>query len=219
MICLALVAGGTSLPTALTITEHSLHVLFERRLRESGASYVLPFQLWDGGRHMYTLFFATNGVKGCEVMKQAMWSVDSTGSYAFKGALHGQGTLDFSVEPSGLEDDLRRHFGTGWITMTEADSFMMGDQTLFLRQHLRTKTLVPLERKGIIEVQRPSDARRGTFGDGVRFRFRESTAFVEPSQPSTLIIGDGTSAEVLVNHGRLQNRVDGRNLEPRHGLH
>ena len=104
-----------------------LHTLFERRLRESGAGFVLPFQLWDGGRHIYTLFFATNSLKGCDVMKQAMWSVDSTGSYAFKGVLSGQGNLDFSVEPSGLEDDLRRHFGTQWVSMKEADNFMMGD--------------------------------------------------------------------------------------------
>ena len=163
-----------------------LHALFERRLRESGATYVLPFQLWEGGKHIYTLFFATNGIKGCDVMKQTMWSIDPTGSYAFRGTLQGQRPLDFSVEPSGLEEDLRRHFGREWISTTEADDFMKGDQTLYLKQHLRKRTLVPLEEKGIIEVDRPDGERRGSFGDGVRFRFCESVTPAVDSQPALL---------------------------------
>ena len=57
----------------------------EARFRACGANYVLQFALWNGGRHVYTLFFGTRHLLGCEVMKNAMWGVSPDGSYSFRG--------------------------------------------------------------------------------------------------------------------------------------
>ena len=71
----------------------------EDRFRSQGAEYVLRFGLWQGGRHVYTLFFGTGSLRGCEVMKDAMWNVAEDGSYRFNGLYrHQQLLLDQSFE-------------------------------------------------------------------------------------------------------------------------
>lgn len=148
-----------------------VYTRFEQRLRDAGAKYVLVFDLWNGGNHIYSLFFATKGVKGCDVMKQAIWNVDPTGSYSFRGKNPEQLSLYMIFSPNGLEDDLRWEFGTDWITVEDADEFIQGDRTRFHSGHLRKQTLVPLEKSGAIEVARPKGARLFASGRGIKFRF------------------------------------------------
>ena len=64
-----------------------LHNLFSKQLKRPGASYVVSFELWRGNRHIYTIYFTSNNLKGCDLMKQAIWKVEPTGSYAFQGML------------------------------------------------------------------------------------------------------------------------------------
>ena len=146
---------------------------FEQRLREAGAKYVLVFHLWKEGRHIYSLFFATKGIKGCDVMKQAIWKVDRTGSYTFRGAKSGQSRLALPVDHSGLRDDLRAEFGFGWVSVEQADEFVQGDRTRFHSGHLRKETLRPLELERVIEVDRPGGGRGFSPGKGIRLRFRD----------------------------------------------
>ena len=144
---------------------------FEARLRATGAKYVLVFDLWNGGNHVYSLFFATKGVKGCDVMKQAIWKVDPTGSYSFRGKHPDQLPLAMVFSPRGLEEDLRREFGTDWTSVEDADEFVQGDGTRFHSGHLKQRTLAPLEKAGAIEVDRPGGSRQFSSGKGIRFRF------------------------------------------------
>ena len=146
---------------------------FEQRLREAGAEYVRIFHLWKEGRHIYSLFFATKGLKGCDVMKQAIWKVDRTGSYTFRGAKSGQSRLDMPFAHSGLRDDLRAEFGSGWVSVEQAEEFVQGDRTMFHSGHLRKETLYPLEREGVIEVERPKGGKGFPTDKGIRFRFRD----------------------------------------------
>lgn len=151
-----------------------VYTRFEGRLRQAGAKYVLVFDLWEGGNHIYSLFFASKGIKGCDVMKQAIWNVDPTGSYSFRGKNPGQLPLDMVFSPRGLEDDLRQEFGADWIPIEVADEFVQSDRTRFHSGQLRKQTLVPLEKAGVIEVARPKGARLFAPGRGIEFRFVNS---------------------------------------------
>jgi three-Cys-motif partner protein len=70
-----------------------LHELFQNSLKSRGVKYVVPFELWRGQRHIYTLYFATNHEKGCDLMKQSIWKVVPDGSFEFRGHNQQQGVL------------------------------------------------------------------------------------------------------------------------------
>ena len=129
------------------------------------------FDLWNAGNHVYSLFFATKGLKGCDVMKQAIWGVDPTGSYSFRGKHPGQLPFDMVFDHKGLQDDLRREFGTGWVTIESAMEFVQGDGTRFHSGQLKQRTLRPLEKAGAIEVHRPHGSNQYPSGKGIEFRF------------------------------------------------
>ena len=146
---------------------------FEQRLRKAGAKYVLVFDLWKEGRHIYSLFFATKGIKGCDIMKQVICKLDVTGSYSFRGSRPGQSQLDMTFDSSRLEDDLRAEFNLDWVAIEQAEEFVRGDKTRFHSGHLKKQTLVPLERAGSIVVERPDGVRGFQTGKGIRFRFSD----------------------------------------------
>ena len=151
-----------------------LHDLFRRQLKLHGATHVVPFELWDRRRHVYTLFFASGSEKGCDLMKQCMWKVDRTGGYAFRGRMSTNATL-FELgganvkEP--LAEELKATFGDHWTSIEDIDRFVMGDGTTFHKGQLRRLTLQPLEREGRIEVKRPRGGRGLTAGKGIEVRF------------------------------------------------
>ena len=163
--------GWRGLPTG--DLKRYVYSRFEQRLREAGAKYVLVFDLWKGSRHIYSLFFATKGIKGCDVMKQAIWKVDPTGFYTFRGANPGQSQLNLHFDHTGLGDDLRAEFGFEWVSIEQAKEFVQGDRTRFHYGHLRKETLYPLERERVIEVDRPQGGKGFPTDKGIRFRFRD----------------------------------------------
>ena len=144
--------------------------LYAAQLRAAGARYVLRFELYRGGQLVYSIFFATQSLVGCAKMKEAIWSVIPDGSFEFRAARGGQRSLELVVDDTWpLRGQLYRRFGTEWATIEAVDEFMDGDETLYRKEHLRRKTLVPLEKEGAIEVQRTG--RAGSFGPGTRIRF------------------------------------------------
>lgn len=147
----------------------------ERRFRSDGADYVLRFGLWQGGRHVYTLFFGTSSILGCEKMKSAMWAVAPTGSYRFNGIRRNQPLLLTQDELGfrSLAEDLVSQFGHDrWVSVEELDAFMQSDRTLFRKEHLRRKVLAPLQKQDLLEVN-GHQRRRGDFpaGHGIEVRF------------------------------------------------
>lgn len=149
-----------------------LHDLFRSSLKRRGAKYVIPFELWRGGRHVYTLYFATNHEKGCDLMKQAIWKVVPDGSFEFRGHNRLQGVL-FGPEASTapLSSQLREKFGGISIPIEAIEQFVMTDETVFHTGHLRRRTLQPMERDGRVEVHRPSGARGFSNRKGITVRF------------------------------------------------
>jgi len=147
-----------------------LHELFRDQLKGHGASYVVPFELWNGNRHEYTVFFTSGNSKGCDEMKKAMWRVVPTGSYAFRGKA-GQIPLLLKPSTAPLVRDLRDKFGYRATPIEDIEEFVRGDGTIFHTGHLRQKTLMPLERDRKITVRRPQGGRGFKNDCGITVRF------------------------------------------------
>ena len=147
-----------------------LHSLFAAQLKLHGAKYVVSFELWNGNRHIYTLYFATSSLKGCDLMKASIWRVDVSGGYAFRG--HAGALPLFGPDTAPLANQLRRQFGSDWTAIERIDDFVMSDLTHFHRGQLRQRTLLPLEREGDIEVHRPQGGRGFPPNKGVQIRFK-----------------------------------------------
>ena len=149
--------------------EH-VHGLFSAQLKRHGARYVVSFELWRGNRHVYTLYFATGNLKGCDLMKKSIWRVDPSGGFSFRGYAEGQLTL-FETNTEPLAAQLSDHFGRDWVAVELLDGFVMSDLTPFHSGHLRQKTLRRLEKEGRIEVTRPNGGKGFAAQRGVRVRF------------------------------------------------
>ena len=148
--------------------------LYERQLKGAGAKYVLRFELYEGGRLVYAIFFGTQDLKGCDKMKQAIWKEAPFGDYKFKGDLIGQLSLgDSMTDLTRFRQDLLDEFGTSeWVRVEEITDFAMSDRTGFHTGHLKNKTLAPMEREGTIEVDRSSNKSSKGYPDGTKIRFK-----------------------------------------------
>jgi three-Cys-motif partner protein len=147
--------------------------LYKQQLRAAGAEYVLHFELYRGAQLVYAVFFGTKSLKGCCRMKQAMWKVAPFGDFAFRGSRGGQIGLELTAtDLSPLRNQLREHFGSGWVAIEAVNTFMESDATDYHPGQLKQKTLAPMEREGLLEVQAAAGRRRGQFPAGTRIRFR-----------------------------------------------
>lgn len=155
--------------------------LYGKQLDLSGARHVLHFELYDGDKLKYALFFATQNDQGCDKMKQAMWKVAPTGGYSFRSDKLGQlsfesGVVDFKE----LERSLISKFEMNQPTAIESiEEFMRSDRVLFHSGHLRGH-LRDMERTATLIVDQSPRKKRGTFPRGTILRF------VEPPPPSPI---------------------------------
>jgi three-Cys-motif partner protein len=147
--------------------------LYRNQLKQAGAKYVLHFELYQGGRLVYAIFFGTKHLLGCDRMKQAIWKVAPFGDYAFRGARTAQLGLGLeAVDPAALGEELAAAFKRGeWIRVKEAKEFTQSDLTDYHSGHLK-KALVHLENTGRIEIKPGSRKKARTFPDGTVFRFK-----------------------------------------------
>ena len=76
--------------------------LYESKLRASGASFVQRFNLYRENAFVYSIFFATNHRLGCARMKNAIWKLDPSGGFEFRGRRAGldQLALDIGGQPN-----------------------------------------------------------------------------------------------------------------------
>jgi three-Cys-motif partner protein len=145
--------------------------LYDRQLRKAGAKHVVRFDLYEKGRLVYAIFFATKHWKGADVMKKAIWKVAPFGDFAFRGAHYGQLTFD-TVDYTFLRKALQERFkGKSWVSFEVVEEFVGSDQTDFHSGHLKTQALAPMEKEGLIEVDAKSRKKRFSFPPGTRLRF------------------------------------------------
>jgi three-Cys-motif partner protein len=150
--------------------------LYERQLRSSGAKQVVRFELFEGNRLVYAIFFGTKNVLGADRMKEAIWKVDPLGGFEFRGARGGQGTLQLeAADFRPLVDALQSEFrGQGWLPIEQVADFVASDQTDYYTGQLRQRALIPLEEAGQLTVQRRARAQRTrlTYPPGTELTFR-----------------------------------------------
>lgn len=149
--------------------------LYESQLRAAGAQHVVHFDLYEGNRFIYSIFFATQHRLGCDRMKAAIWKVAPDGNYRFRGT-HSQGQLSLDIRDPNfgpLKQTLRDVFGgEGWVRVEKVKEFVQSDQCDYRSGQLKRGALVPLEKEGLVEADETTRGRRGTFPDGCRIRFR-----------------------------------------------
>jgi len=145
--------------------------LYKRQLRKAGAKFVLHFELYQGERLKYAIFFGSKSAKACDKMKQAIWKVDPFGGFAFRGARGNQlhlriGGPDFDR----LARELMEQFeAAGWLTVEQISAFCESDRSDFHSSHYK-EALRRLETDGKVEVDPTSRKRSKTFPAGTRLR-------------------------------------------------
>ncbi len=147
--------------------------LYRRQLKEAGAKYVLHFELYQGGRLVYAIFFGTKNLLGSDRMKQAIWKVAPFGDYAFRGARTPQLALRLeAVDLSVLAEELVAEFqGAEWVGMKALWEFTQSDRTDHHSGHLK-RALAYLENGGRLEIRPGTRKKPRTFPDSTILRFR-----------------------------------------------
>jgi three-Cys-motif partner protein len=156
-----------------SVRRECFYALYEKQLRAAGARYVVHFDLCEGNRLIYSIFFATHHPKGCDVMKRAIWKVAPSGQFEFRGTRSRQLTLRLDNPDYGpLKQALRERFvGKGWVPIEAVIAFVQSDQTDYHSGQLKRNALAPLEKQGAVEVDGSTRTRKWTFPDGCVMRF------------------------------------------------
>ncbi|HQZ67492.1 MAG TPA: three-Cys-motif partner protein TcmP [Planctomycetaceae bacterium] len=148
-----------------------IYGLYSDQLRNAGAKYVVWFELYEGNRHVYTMFFATQHRVGCDRMKQAIWKTAPLGNYQFRSNLRNHMAL-LSPDFEPLKEALIQEFsGRGWIDIGQVSDFVASDKTNYHSGQLKSKALKPLEQEGKLEIDTATRRRNLTYPDGVRLKF------------------------------------------------
>jgi len=148
--------------------------LYERQLRDAGAEQLVRFELREGSRLVYAIFFATHSTKGADRMKEAIWKVVPFGDFAFRGSRSTQLGLDLvQADFRPLQESVHERFGSeGWVTIEQIEEYVASDETDYYSGQLRKGALVPMEKEGRLEADEDSRKKRRTYPPGTRLRFR-----------------------------------------------
>lgn len=145
--------------------------LYKHQLKLAGAKQVLHFELYNGNRHIYTIFFATQHFKGSDKMKSAIWKVVPDGSFKFRGGMQNA-ELDLRVmDYSTLHKALYDFFGSQFVTIEQVMAYIGSDATDFPTDRIKTAYLKPFEKRGLIKADPNSRKTNLTYPNGVRLQF------------------------------------------------
>jgi len=147
------------------------YALYEKKLREAGAKHVIHFELYEGNRLIYSIFFGTKHVLGCDRMKQAIWKVAPFGDFAFIGVRTTQLTLgienpNFEPLKESIINEFRRK---GWIRIEELHDFVSSDATDYHSGQYKN-VLRELERNEQIEVDENTRRRKFSYPEGTKLK-------------------------------------------------
>jgi hypothetical protein len=148
-----------------------LHDLYRAQLEAAGCEFVRHFEMTnDKGRLKYSLYFGTKHIKGLEVMKDAMWSVDPAAGIGFSGRLAGRDVL-FEPEPdfAPLRAAILAKFSGQEVSIERIHRFVIVD-TPYKGSHYKKQVLKVLQEEGLL-VPVSGQRRTGTFPDGCILRF------------------------------------------------
>ena len=148
--------------------------LYERQLREAGARHVVRFELYEGSRLIYAIFFGTHSTKGTNRMKEAIWKVAPFGDFAFRGTRSPQLELDIKgADFRPLQRLLHEEYsGRGWVTTDEIEAFVASDRTDYYTSQLRKGALIPMEQSHDVEVAKATRRLARSYPAGTKLRFK-----------------------------------------------
>jgi hypothetical protein len=140
-------------------------------LREAGANFVVHFDLFEGNRLIYSIFFGTKHILGSDRMKQAIWKVAPFGDFTFRGVHARQLILGLEVpDLNPLKDLILSQFrGKGWIGVEEIQEFVSSDVTDYHSGQYK-KVLRELEQNELVEVDENTRKRRHRYPDGTKLK-------------------------------------------------
>lgn len=143
-----------------------LHDLYKQRLHDvCGFPHIQSFAMYeDRGKRVYDLFYCTREPLGLDRMKQAMWKVAPSGNFTFEDRFTGQHVLFGSeVDTQPLRDHLSEHFaGQAVDIQTVIDHVIVA--TPYHSSHVKTKTLVPMQKEG--RISSPNQRKPNTYPAG-----------------------------------------------------
>ena len=148
--------------------------LYKAQLRAAGAENVVHFDLYEGNRHVYAIFFGTRHWKGANTIKQAIWKVAPFGEFAFHGSHSSQLSLGLrSTDYTYLRDQLKSKFQRkGWVDIQEIEEFVGSDRTDYHIGQLRKHVLIPMEESGEIETKEGTRKKKKTYPARTRLRLK-----------------------------------------------
>lgn len=135
--------------------------LYKSQLKRIGASNVLHFELFNGNKHVYSIFFASKHIRGSDKMKEAIWKMDPVGSFRFRGSREMHPVMNIGqAEFKPLENSIKKRFGNNWVDITELLNYVASDATDYYCAQLKTKLLRPLEKANQLEVSDQCNRKR-----------------------------------------------------------
>ncbi len=147
-----------------------LSELYKDQLRNAGARHVLSFDLHNEYAHIYSIFFGTQNLLGCDKMKTAIWKIEPSGTFRFVGSNQLKFDInnpDFKPLKKALQDEF---IDKGKVRINEVIKFIQSDKTDYHSGQLK-KVLRQMEDKEEIEVDKSSRKKKGTYPDGTILRF------------------------------------------------
>lgn len=145
--------------------------LYKAQLKKAGATQVVHFELYNGNRHVYTIFFATKHWKGADKMKAAIWRVIPDGSFRFKGNHSNDLITATDKDFNNLYKQVKTVFHNQWIFIDSLLQFIGSDQTDFSTDGIKKKFLKELEKQKRIEVNPKTRKRNFSYPSGTQLRF------------------------------------------------
>jgi len=148
--------------------------LYKQQLRKAGSKYVVHFELYEGNRLVYAIFFGTKHLTGCDRMKQAIWKVAPFGDFAFRGTHSDQLTLSLEFSDfTPLIEALQRKFKKqGWVDIQDVLNYVMSDETDFHSGHVKTKALRLMEERDLILIMDGTRKRAKSYPPGTKLCFQ-----------------------------------------------
>ena len=154
--------------TLATPAERSeyLHDLYKRQLHDVCTfPYIQSFSMYDHrGKRIYDLFYCTREPIGLDRMKQAMWKVAPAGDFRFQDRFANQQVIfGEAVDTAPLQKELSQHYAGRSVSIQEIIDHVVAG-TPFASNHVKTLTLAPMQRQGLIAS--PNQRKKNTYPDG-----------------------------------------------------
>lgn len=141
-----------------------LYNLYKSQLKAVSSGYALHFDLYNGNKHAYAIFFASRALLGMDRMKEAIWKIAPEGDFIFRG--DNSNSLNLAnPDFTNLINLIIERFSNQWVSVKIVLDYVKSDETDFHSSQVKKNALKVLESQGRIHFPEGVKRRRGTFKD------------------------------------------------------